>query len=296
MKKSLLSFVLVFVLFNVLVFAAHSCKLPQGEYLTIACTKKCPNTYINALKESARELHYKIQLKILNNHHSNYSKILSSVDGILSPGGHDIDPKYYPASLSQTEKDRIMRLFKQYGKSSDKGLIRDRFEYNLFKQYISDDRYKHLPVLGVCYGMQMLALVKGIPLYVDITKEIHVSARRKVHDTIMLSGSTPFTRTLKKQYITGYKNHHQAVDLNYYNYYKRTRFSDVTISGVSNHGKIAEILEFRDRPMLGLQFHPERSVKETRRAVYNYFLINACKNKRSKSEKGKRSNDIVTNN
>lgn len=280
--KKIVSFFLL-TMWGVLV-GKVSCALPEEMKLTVACTTKCPSSYINALKASAKQLHYNLKIVTLNNSTVEYKKILGSVDGILSPGGHDIQPKYFNTIVFDKQAHRrIDSLFKKYGKTSRKGRLRDAFEYALFQYYFSNERYSKLPILGVCYGMQMLASALYVPLYVDIKEEIGVSARRKVNDKVVFIKATEFSKFVDKKYLLGYKNHHQAINLNFFKKYKRLGFyKRIIISAVSNKGKIAEIMEYKGRPILGIQFHAERSVKATKEAVYHYFLINSCLYKRSK--------------
>ncbi len=281
MRKNILIFVYIFTTLH----ADSFCALENNKYLNIACTKKCPNTYIKALKNSAKELHYKIRIKTLNQNRSDYKKLLSEYDGVLSPGGQDILPKYFTKGLSKKDKENVVSLYKKFGKTNANAKRRDKFEYNLFTYYFKHKEFRHLPILGVCYGMQMLASVNNIPLYVDIKEEIGVPARRKVYDKITLTNSnTSFIRYLEfdglNKSLIGYKNHHQAIDLRYFNKMKKKGlYKNIDISGVSNSGKIPEIIEFKKRPVIGIQFHAERSGEYTRKKIYDYFLINACLNK-----------------
>jgi gamma-glutamyl-gamma-aminobutyrate hydrolase PuuD len=253
------------------------CMLPPNKILRIGCTKRCNNHYVSALKEVAKELHYSIKVTTLKqNRRMNYKKLPSQIDAILSPGGHDIDPKYYTKNLSTKEKNRVNKQFKKYGKSNKKGLNRDRFEFTLFQHYFKDNSYKNIPVLGICYGTQMLAAVKGIPLYVDIPTNIKIPARRRINDKIYMNKKSTLFPYINRQSFKGYKNHHQAIDLKYYNSHKR-KFSDTLITATSNGGKIAEVIEFTNRPAIGVQFHPERSNKKIKHAVIKKFLSDACR-------------------
>lgn len=264
----------------------RSCKLAPYEVITIGCTKKCSRSYTSAIRAAASKLNYNVSfLTLIRYNNSNYNFILSQVDGIISPGGHDIDPKYYTNFLLRENKMRIKRRFSRYGKTTAYKRVRDAFEYELFNHYLSNNRYKNLPVLGICYGMQMLAVVKQIPLYVHIPVDVGIPERRRIHEKIILKGNSSLMPFIRSNTFTGYKNHHQAVDIEYFNYFKnKGEFTDVSITGTSNYGKLAEVLEFHSRPVIGLQFHPERSTKKTKLAVFSHFLKNACFKKQGKRQ------------
>lgn len=281
MKKVFYYLVAIFfTINNMQASSINSCKLPKNEYLLIGCTKKCVKTYKQAILKTAKELKYNIKFKDFNHSDTNYNTILSQVDGIISPGGHDIEPKYYTKLLNKEEKKKVEIAFKKYGKTNYKGKVRDKFEYGLFKEYIANDEHEDLPVVGICYGMQMLSAVKEIPLYVDISTDIGIPARRKINDTISFREKSNLNKYLKNGKVTGYKNHHQAINLKSFDALrKKGKFKNVSITGVSNQGKIAEILELKNRPAIGVQFHPERSSQTTRKAIFSYFLVNACNRK-----------------
>ena len=285
MKFNAYLLILLFTSFNL--YSKEVCHLDSSEKLIIACTKKCNHYYISALLDTSNKLDYKIKIITLNQNNQNFDAKLSNIDGIVSPGGHDILPKYFTTFLSEEEKKRKIELFKKYGKSNKKGEQRDFFEYNLINYILQNNSFKDMPFLGICYGMQMLAATKGIPLYVDIKQEIGVASRRKINDRIYLKYNTKFSKFVNRRYISGYKNHHQAIDLKYFNRMKNDGYyKNITISGISNQGKIAEILEFTNRPIIGIQFHAERSSELTKEKVYSYFLINACIRKKHKLQKG----------
>ncbi len=259
------------------VHISNFCKLPLTKTIVIGCTKKCNKYYLKALKEVANKLNYKIKIITLN-YKQTYDKALSSVDAIISPGGHDIEPKYYIKYLNLAQKNKIMKNYKEFGKTNYEGKIRDNFEYNLFRVYFTNQKYKKIPILGICYGAQMLASVKGIPLYVDIKNNLNISNRRKLNDRIFMNKNSSLFNYLHKQSFVAYKNHHQAINLKFFNSHK-TLFPQTKITATSNKGKIAEIVEFTNRPAIGVQFHPERSNFKVKEAIFKKFLIDACKKK-----------------
>jgi len=251
------------------------CELSPSEVIRIACTKKCNKHYTSAIQKVARKLKYRVEFLTLKSVNIDYNTLPYEIDGIISPGGHDIEPKYYTKSLSKEQKTKIERLFRKYGNTNKLGQTRDAFEYELFDRYLTNDNYKNIPVLGICYGMQMLAAVKQIPLYVHIPANINIRARRRVNDKITLNEKSSLIPFFKNSSFTGYKNHHQAIDMAYFNSNK-SQFTDISITGTSNNNKIAEIIELHNRPAVGVQFHPERSTEKTKIAIFSHFLKNTC--------------------
>ena len=255
----------------------QSCTLPPERVIRVGCTHRCPRTYIDALNFVAKTLHYRVKVTTLQGGNVNFETLPKKIDAILSPGGNDIDPKYYIKHLSPQKKQATLLSFRKHGKTNTMGKKRDAFEYTLFRQhYFKDNAYRNMPVLGVCYGAQMLAAAKQIPLYVDIPTDLKIPARRKIHDAIYLNKKSHLFSYLKTQSFRGYKNHHQAIDLNFFSAHKRL-FPHTKITATSNRGKIAEVIEFDNRPAVGVQFHPERSNEKTKKAVFSQFLINACR-------------------
>ena len=75
-----------------------ACDLPEGKPLVIGCTYECDFFYRFRLIMTGWGLGY--SLKIVNLKDSpDLKAALKSVDGVLAPGGADIDPKYYLDSV-----------------------------------------------------------------------------------------------------------------------------------------------------------------------------------------------------
>jgi gamma-glutamyl-gamma-aminobutyrate hydrolase PuuD len=277
------------LLFDLLFTASASsnptCVLPPDHVLRIACTVGCGKDYVVAINEVATEMGYTVEIeKFQKQSDGAYLSKLNSYDALISPGGHDIDPKYYTQKMSETEREKIVNSFKRFGNrgtlSSDymspKNLARDEHEFALMKSYFKNKSTAETPpFLGICYGMQMMAVANEIPLYVDIEDELKMIARRD-KDTINWSAknSSDYLLPLPGSFV-GKENHHQAVNLEYLKT-NSTQFKNVRVHATSNDGKIAEILDFKDRKALGVQFHPEKSNSQVKKAVFGWLLERAC--------------------
>src|SRR5690606_11530150 len=109
--------------------ASAKCDLPAGETLKIGCTYNCSFFYRLRLKTTAWAMGYKLSISNLSQS-PDYLQKMEEVDGILIPGGADIDPKYYldhitPELRSYTEENLNLVKF------SKEGERRDPVEYSI---------------------------------------------------------------------------------------------------------------------------------------------------------------------
>lgn len=257
---------------------ALACELPDSESLLIGCTDECDSTYRKRLRGAATEMGYELKFVDLSQDGDMVAS-MSRVDAILAPGGADIDPRYYtdrvsPELKAYTEKNLHLVEF------SAEGRRRDPFEYNLMQTYLDNEKFSQLPLLGICRGMQMMTVAKGIPLYLDIKTELGIKNRRFLYDWINVTDKTSLMSQIHGEvdWFKGYKLHHQGIRVDYYLKHA-SEYPSVRLSALSNNEKIGEALEYLDRPALGVQYHPERSATSTSRPVYNWFLTKACEYK-----------------
>ena len=173
-------------------------------------------------------------------------------DGLLLPGGGDMDPKFYG-------QERIPA----YGEPN---LLRDAAEPLLLRAFLAADK----PVLGICRGIQVMNAVLGGDLYQDIKPFEHLPHNghwAKVH-TVTVRRGTLLSRILGQDTVLVNSQHHQAVD---------RVAPGFTLAALSEDG-IVEAIEKPDaRFCLGVQWHPEwlSDADPAMQSLFDAF-VNAC--------------------
>lgn len=195
------------------------------------------------LAGAVRDLRPSVAHSRLDLHFADYSEHLVAagaapverLDGLVLSGGADIDPR-------------------RYGRTPGPGLTlvepgRDEFELQL----VACAWELRLPVFAICRGMQILAIARGGSLMADLPPdrgEGHPGEQyptsHRIHRVRCDHGTlahVTYGASVKVNSL-----HHQAID---------DPGEGITISGRADDG-IAEIAEVTDRPVLAVQWHPER--------------------------------------
>lgn len=173
-------------------------------------------------------------------------------DGLLLPGGGDMDPKFYGQA-------RIPAC-------GEPNLLRDAAEPLLLRAFLAADK----PVLGICRGIQVMNAVLGGDLYQDIKPFEHLPHNdhwAKVH-TVTVRRGTLLSHILGQDTVLVNSQHHQAVD---------RVAPGFTLAALSEDG-IVEAIEKPDaRFCLGVQWHPEwlSDADPAMQGLFDAF-VNAC--------------------
>ena len=173
-------------------------------------------------------------------------------DGLLLPGGGDMDPKFYGQA-------RIPAC-------GEPNLLRDAAEPLLLRAFLAADK----PVLGICRGIQVMNAVLGGDLYQDIKPFEHLPHNghwAKVH-TVTVRRGTLLSRILGQDTVLVNSQHHQAVN---------RVAPGFTLAALSEDG-IVEAIEKPDaRFCLGVQWHPEwlSDADPAMQGLFDAF-VNAC--------------------
>lgn len=181
---------------------------------------------------------------------------LISCDGLLLPGGSDIDPRLY--GQEPTEK---------CGKPH---LLRDAAEPKMLAAFLDTGK----PVFCICRGIQLLNVALGGTLYQDISttqkqNHAHFPSRASGCHPIKLKPGTRLSRILGTADMRVNSMHHQAADC---------IASALIVSAVSDDGFV-EALELPKHAFcIGVQWHPEHMSKNhpAQQRLFDAFVA-ACK-------------------
>lgn len=160
--------------------------------------------------------------------------ILDRVDALLLTGGQDLDPAAYGAPAHP--KARIMPWFKQ---RSDEHFARLALE-------------RDMPVLGICYGCQLLNVVLGGSLHQHLPDLPNACEAHRtdclLHD-VELQGDGLLRRMLKFESGRVNSIHHQGLDRLGRGLKATARAEDGLVEGIESEAH---------RFVVGVQWHPER--------------------------------------
>ena len=177
-------------------------------------------------------------------------------DGMLLPGGGDIDPSYY----GQERTDRC-------GEPNE---LRDKGEWRLLEEFLPTNK----PILGICRGIQLMNVYFGGTLYQDIqltqvNNHRAFKKRKKGSHKVRLMPRSKLLGLFGQEWITVNSMHHQAVD---------ALGPGLNVAAVSEDGFI-EAVELLLHPFcVGVQWHPEHMSKynQAQQGVFDAF-VQACK-------------------
>lgn len=169
-------------------------------------------------------------------HKKSLQRYLEGIDGLVIVGGDDVDPRLF----GQEPGPQTTVAFPR----------RTSFETWLYQAGLR----RRLPVMAICYGMQLLNVLEGGTLVQDLPiprrKRAldHRGERAKAHTVRVIEG-TRLHALLGVTRAVVTSQHHQAVD---------RLAPEFIATAVSADGTI-EAIEHPDRPeIIAVQWHPER--------------------------------------
>jgi putative glutamine amidotransferase len=172
-------------------------------------------------------------------------QFIGMIDGLVLTDGFDIPPRIYGA--------------RRHPKTTPGSMIRAKFEIHLIKEALRQRK----PILGICYGHQLLNVVFGGTLLQDIPSTVgsavkHMGPKKAVCEHAVVLHDSKLKDVLGRREIIVKSTHHQAV---------REAGPRVTVVAESADGVI-EATEFpTETPVFSVQWHPEAATesRETKR-------------------------------
>jgi putative glutamine amidotransferase len=186
------------------------------------------------------------------------------IDGLLIPGGGDFLPPQAPGTHPGTHPaDTIFEAVPARQLDFDRGLLAQALE-------------RGLPVLGICYGMQLLALQLGGALHYHLPLDCpdadpHQLPEPDGRHPIQVAPGTRLASLLGGSPDPVNSRHHQAV---------ATPGQGLRVSARSPDGVIEAIESLTGSFRLGVQWHPERLPGRAREALFRAFVAACLANRR----------------
>lgn len=167
------------------------------------------------------------------------TETVKAVDGILIPGGNDIDPSFYN------------EVAKEYTKDFNRN--NDLFQFMMIEEALAQKK----PIMGICRGLQVLNVFFNGSLYQDVEKEKEKSIRHKCYESpegvsheVEIKKNSLLHDAVKKERLSVNSLHHQGI---------RELGEDLEAVAFSPDGLI-EGIENREKGILAVQWHPEALV------------------------------------
>ena len=172
-------------------------------------------------------------------------------DGLLLPGGGDIDPVYYGEEMNGSdEPDREL----------------DKAQRDILDAFVKAKK----PILGICRGMQLINVYFGGSLHQDlVTRDIHT--RKNDNDSIHSVKSVEEGNLFEKFYGKTFNinsAHHQGTK----------KLGKGLKEVLRSEDGVCEAVIHEELPIIATQFHPERMSYKQRRddavvgeEIFEYF-------------------------
>lgn len=217
--------------------------------------------YIDAIEEYGGKPHVFVSLdKSISDHRSSISEYLATINGLLLPGGGDINPalffeKRHPAVEAVSRSRDALEIW----------LCQEALEANI-------------PIFGICRGIQVMSVATRGSLYQDIPSQFTDHLTHKItentddswHD-IKIQANSRLDEIINECETKVNSRHHQSVkDIG-------NRFVG---TAQSEDGVIEAIEDPSKRFVIGVQYHPERMNKTAesrkhRRKLFKAFIAAA---------------------
>lgn len=207
----------------------------------ITCKESTKVTeYTNAIEQSGGEPRLFVSLR------DSIPIDLSKIDGLLIPGGGDIDPCRY---------NELRYHVKGMSKIKGVSKSRDALEIQLCQKALEAD----IPIFGICRGIQIMCVATGGSLYQDIHTQLKNCLLHKDEESIndaqhyiKIQPNSLLNQLADESVPEVNSAHHQAVKVIGEGFVVTAQSADGIIEAIENPSK---------RFVIGVQYHPERMLK-----------------------------------
>jgi putative glutamine amidotransferase len=179
---------------------------------------------------------------------------LPAVDGLLLPGGWDVDPSFY----GEKPDEKVGPIDREL----------DQTELRLFMQA----REREIPVLGICRGQQVINVAMGGSLVQHLEDhDARALGRKHLAHTIEVDPASELGRAAGEHKIRVNSLHHQAIRTLAPGLQQTAKGEDGTVEGV----------ESNDGLIVAVQCHPEELTVDLpwARRLFERFVARARKHK-----------------
>ncbi len=181
---------------------------------------------------------------------------LPDVDGLLLPGGWDVDPELY----GEPKDEKVGPIDREL----------DDAELRMFEQA----RRRELPVLGICRGQQVINVAMGGTLVQHLDEhDVRGHGRSHLAHSIHVDPGSELAKAAGEHHIRVNSFHHQAVKRLAGGLHESARGDDGTVEGV----------ESDDGLIVAVQCHPEELTTDLpwARRLFERFVARARKELKS---------------
>lgn len=181
--------------------------------------------------------------------------IFEKLDGLLLPGGGDIDPRHYDAE--------------RHEKTAGVDNVRDTCEIQLARWAMAVD----MPTFGICRGIQLLNVALGGTLHQDVPSQLNgdvyhnhplTSPRNELAHPVQIMPDSLLADIIKQPVVQVNSLHHQGVN---------QLAESVRVVATAADG-LVEAIELPDKKFaLAVQWHPEDLLQvEVMQKLFDAFV------------------------